>query len=163
LRQRFATAFEADLTDIHLDRLAVLSGIHDFGKALKGFQDKLEGSALTSRGHVAEALAVLVTGTDVKTAVRLPILSEWFERASDAIYVSICHHGEPVGDDRIRSHLPAVGQLLARTRYGHDPLTEISKLSDFLIAQFPRVTETATKLKFTLAATTFVCRRTDGG
>src|SRR5262249_8940547 len=37
-------------------------------------------------------------------------------------------------------------QLLARTRYGHDPITEIGKLSDFLIAQFPNATEPAPKL-----------------
>ena len=49
LRGRLAAAFEAELTDAHLDRLAILAGIHDFGKALKGFQDKLEGSSLTSR------------------------------------------------------------------------------------------------------------------
>jgi hypothetical protein len=60
LRRRLATAFETNLTDIHLDRLAILAGIHDLGKALKGFQDKLERTPLTSRGHVAEALAVLM-------------------------------------------------------------------------------------------------------
>jgi CRISPR-associated endonuclease/helicase Cas3 len=84
--------------------------------------------------------------------VRLPLLSEWFKRVSDAIYVSICHHGESVGDDKIRQHLPVVEQLLARTRYGHDPATEIRKLSDFLIAQFPQAGETGPKLHFTPAA-----------
>jgi hypothetical protein len=58
LRQRLAVAFDNDLTERHLDRLAILAGIHDLGKALKGFQDKLEGTLLTSRGHVAEALAL---------------------------------------------------------------------------------------------------------
>jgi CRISPR-associated endonuclease/helicase Cas3 len=125
LRRRLATAFEIDLTDTHLDRLAILAGIHDLGKALKGFQDKLEGTLLTSRGHVAEALAILATKPDTRNAVRLPLLFEWFERLSDALYVSICHHGEPVSDDRIRAHLPVLDQLLARTRYGHDPITEI--------------------------------------
>jgi CRISPR-associated endonuclease/helicase Cas3 len=95
LRRRLAAAFETDLTERHVDRLAILAGIHDLGKALKGFQDKLEGSLLTSRGHVAEALAALAHNTRLQTAVRLPLLSEWFERVSDALYVSICHHGEP--------------------------------------------------------------------
>ncbi len=152
LRRRLAAAFETDLTERHLDRLAILAGIHDLGKALKGFQDKLEGTLLTSRGHVAEALAALAHSADLKTAVRLPLLSEWFERVSDALYVSICHHGEPVADDRIRPHLAVLEQLLARTRYGHDPITEIGKLSDFLIAQFPNATEPAPKLHFTPAA-----------
>jgi CRISPR-associated endonuclease/helicase Cas3 len=137
LRRRLAAAFETGLTGPHLDRLAILAGIHDLGKALNGFQDKLEGTLLTSRGHVAEALAVLSNNADIRTAIRLPLLSKWFERVSDALYVSICHHGEPVADDKIRPHLPVLEQLLARTRYGHDPITEIGKLSDFLIAQFP--------------------------
>src|SRR5262249_45129330 len=130
LRCRLAAAFETDLTEAHLDRLAILAGMHDLGKALKGFQDKLEGTLLTSRGHVPEALAAVAQSADLKNAVRLPLLSEWFERATDALYISICHHGEPVADDRIRQHLPVLEQLLARTRYGHDPITEIGQLSD---------------------------------
>src|SRR5262249_6632277 len=141
LRQRLSTAFETDLTDTHLDRLAILAGIHDLGKGLKGFQDKLEDTSFTSRGHVAEALAVLANSTDIRNAARLPLLSQWFECTADAIYVSICHHGEPVADEKIRLHLAMVGQLLGRTRYGHDPVTEITKLSDFLVSQFPRARE----------------------
>src|SRR6516165_9668051 len=117
LRRRLAAAFETDLTEGHLDRLAVLAGMHDLGKALKGFQDKLENTPLTSRGHVAEALAVLATNPEMRAAVRVPILSEWFETATDALYVSICHHGEPVGDDKLRTHLPVVSQLIGPTRY----------------------------------------------
>ena len=56
LQRRLATAFEVDLTEQQLDRLAILAGLHDFGKALKGFQDKLEGTPLTSRGHVPRLL-----------------------------------------------------------------------------------------------------------
>src|SRR5262249_12218894 len=152
LRRRLAAAFETDLTERHLDRLAILAGIHDLGKALKGFQDKLEGTPLTSRGHVAEALAALSHEARLKTAVRLPLFSEWFEGVSDALYVSICHHGEPVAAHRIRPHLAVLEQLLARTRYGHDPITEIGKLSDFLIAQFPNATKPAPKLQFTPAS-----------
>jgi CRISPR-associated endonuclease/helicase Cas3 len=152
LRQRLSVAFEADLTKCHLDRLAILAGVHDLGKSLKGFQDKLEGTTLTSRGHVAEALAVLATYPEMRAAVRVPLLSEWFEITTDALYVSICHHGEPVGDDKIRTHLPVVSQLLGRTRYGHNPVVEVAKLSDFLIARFPGAQERGQKLKFTPAA-----------
>jgi CRISPR-associated endonuclease/helicase Cas3 len=135
-----------------LDRLAILAGLHDLGKALKGFQDKLEGTPLTSRGHVAEALAVLTAKPDTQRAVQLPLLFEWFERLSDAMYVSICHHGEPVADDRIRAHLPVLDQLLARTRYGHDPITEIGRLSQFLLDEFPNARQPAPKLRFTSQA-----------
>src|SRR5262249_27700721 len=152
LARRLATAFETGLTDIHLDRLAILAGIHDLGKALKGFQDKLEGTSLTSRGHVAEALAVLMARPDTQKAVQLPLLFQWFESLSDAMYVSICHHGEPVADDRIRAHLAVLDQLLAQTRYGHDPIREVGRLSQFLFDQFPNAREPAPKLRFTSQA-----------
>ena len=118
--------------------MAILAGLHDFGKALKGFQDKLEGTTLTSRGHVAEALAVLANNAAVQTAIQLPLLTEWFEPVSQALYTAICHHGQPVGDDQIRPHLSLIAELVARTRYGHDPIVEIGKLSEALIALFAR-------------------------
>jgi CRISPR-associated endonuclease/helicase Cas3 len=152
LCRRLASAFETDLVNAHIDRLAILAGLHDLGKALKGFQDKLEGTTLTSRGHVAEALAVLVTNADTKDATRVRTISEWFDNPTDALYVAICHHGEPVGDDRIRAHLSVVSELLSRTRYGHEPIAEITKLSDFLIARFPAAQQAGKKLKFTPAA-----------
>jgi CRISPR-associated endonuclease/helicase Cas3 len=152
LRRRLATAFEANLTDRVLDRLAILAGMHDLGKALKGFQDKLEGTLLTSRGHVAEALAALANSADLRSAIQLPLLSEWFECVTDALYVSICHHGEPVGDEKIRLHLSVVEQLLAQTRYGHDPIIEIGKLSNFLIVQFSNAIGPSPALHFTPTA-----------
>src|ERR1700722_18730212 len=115
LRQRLATALAAHLTEQHLDRLAILAGLHDFGKALKGFQDKLEGTTLTSRGHVAEALAVLANNAAVQSAIQLPLLTEWFEPVAQTLYAAICHHGQPVGDDQIRPHLPLIGQLVGQT------------------------------------------------
>jgi hypothetical protein len=66
----------------------------------------------------------------------------------NAFYVSICHHGEPVGDDKIRSHVAVVPEVLRRTRYGHDPVTEIGRLVDFLTAQFHGATVPAPPLKF---------------
>jgi CRISPR-associated endonuclease/helicase Cas3 len=149
LRSRLAAAFNIELTVKHLDRLAILAGLHDLGKALKGFQDKLEGTPLTSRGHVAEALAVLTVSADARNAIQVPLLSTWFESATDAIYTSICHHGEPVGDERIRGHLPVVPELVAQTRYGHDPITEIGRLADFLIGQFPEAKGAGERLRFT--------------
>jgi CRISPR-associated endonuclease/helicase Cas3 len=152
LRCRLAAAFETDLTERHLDRLAILAGLHDFGKALKGFQNKLEGATLTSRKHVSEALAVLANKATVQTAIQLPLLAEWFEPVHHALYTAICHHGQPVGDDQIRPHLPLIAELVARTRYGHDPIVEIGKLSEALIALFSRAKEPSEKLRFTPSA-----------
>jgi CRISPR-associated endonuclease/helicase Cas3 len=152
MQRRLSTAFAVDLTGQHLDRLAILAGLHDLGKALKGFQDKLEGTPLTSRGHVSEALAVLANNAAVRSAIQLPLLTEWFEPVHHALYTAICHHGEPVGDDRIRPHLPLISELVARTRYGHDPITEIGKLTAALIAIFAHAKEPGERLRFTPSA-----------
>src|ERR1700682_2186139 len=57
---RFASAFGQQLREAHLDRLSVLAGLHDFGKASKGFQDKLYGTSFEGHmGHVSEALVLL--------------------------------------------------------------------------------------------------------
>ncbi len=152
MRRRLSAAFETELTDVHLDRLAILAGLHDLGKALKGFQDKLEDTPLMSRGHVAEALAVLANKLEAREAIGLPVLSEWFERTTDALYVAICHHGQPVGDEAIRSQIAVVDQLLARTRYEHEPITEIRRLRDALRNHFPLAAQSASKLGFTPTA-----------
>jgi CRISPR-associated endonuclease Cas3-HD len=157
LRRRLAAAFETDLTERHLDRLAILAGMHDLGKALKGFQDKLEGTSLTSRGHVSEALAVLAYNADIRSAIQLPLLTEWFEPVHHALYTAICHHGQPVGDDQIRSHLPLIAELIARTRYGHDPIVEIGRLSERLIALFANAKEPDERLRF--APRSSICLR----
>jgi CRISPR-associated endonuclease/helicase Cas3 len=115
---------------------------------LKGFQDQLEGTSLTSRGHVAEALAVLANNASVQSAIQLPLLTEWFEPVRRALYTAICHHGQPVGDDQIRPHLPLIAELVTRTRYGHDPIVEIGKLSEALIALFMRAKEPGERLRF---------------
>jgi CRISPR-associated endonuclease/helicase Cas3 len=38
LRRCLAAVFGTALSETHLDRLTILAGLHDLGKALKGFQ-----------------------------------------------------------------------------------------------------------------------------
>ena len=45
--------------DVHVDRLSVLVGLHDFGKATRGFQVRIGALAGADGGHLAEALAAL--------------------------------------------------------------------------------------------------------
>ena len=68
-------------SEAHLDRLAVLAGLHDFGKTSKGFQDKLLGPSIAGHtGHVSEALALLLGSPhDVRDALGVELLSEWFK------------------------------------------------------------------------------------
>jgi CRISPR-associated endonuclease/helicase Cas3 len=56
LCERLARAAGFALTGVHIDRLAVIAGLHDMGKATNGFQDRINGRGPGS-GHVAEALA----------------------------------------------------------------------------------------------------------
>jgi CRISPR-associated endonuclease/helicase Cas3 len=66
-RNRLSAAAGMPLTDVHIERLAVLVGLHDFGKATRGFQDRIRGHSRGS-GHVAEALAV--AGGQAKPLIR---------------------------------------------------------------------------------------------
>jgi CRISPR-associated endonuclease/helicase Cas3 len=151
-RRRLSTAFGRDLREPHLARLSVLAGLHDFGKTLKGFQDKLDGLPGTSSGHVAEALAVLSAVRETHDAIGIDLLRNWFNGPTDAVYAAVCHHGEPVGDDRIRRHLNAVRDLLQPTRFGHDPLTEMRRLKERLLQAFPAALTDAEPLNFAPAA-----------
>lgn len=151
-RRRLCVAFGVELTEVHLARLTVLAGLHDFGKALKGFQDKLDAQPGPSAGHVAEALAVLSAARETHAPLGIDLLRDWFDSPTDAIFVTICHHGEPVGDDKIRRHLATVRDLLECTAYGHEPIVEMRRLKERLLEAFPMALERTDRLAFPRAA-----------
>ena len=79
-RARLSTLAGFPLTDVHVDRLSVLVGLHDFGKATQGFQVRIGALAGTDGGHLAEALAALrhsKIGAALSKAMRGPIISGW--------------------------------------------------------------------------------------
>jgi CRISPR-associated endonuclease/helicase Cas3 len=152
LRRRLGAAFGAPLQAAHLDRLAVLAGLHDLGKALKGFQDKLQGPTPLGSGHVAEALAVLMASPKVQQAVGVEELRTWFDAVTDALYIAICHHGMPVPDDAIARHLASATALLEPTIFGHEPVQEIRRLAEALRRAFSGARGEAPPLRFTPAA-----------
>jgi CRISPR-associated endonuclease/helicase Cas3 len=136
MHARFASAFDLQLREAHLDRLSVLAGLHDFGKASKGFQDKLFGVSFEGHtGHVSEALAVL-TPRSVREALGVELLEAWFNTATDAVFTAVCHHGAPVEDSAIQKHLAVVPLLLQRTKLGHEPTEQIKRLRDALLASY---------------------------
>ena len=137
LRRRLGTAFGAELTDGHLDRLAVLIGLHDLGKALAGFQAKRERRIGVGQGHTAEGLAVLMARPKCRSAIRLDLLQEWVDDPAAALFCTICHHGEPVAEARIVEHLSSVSDQLRPTIYGHEPLAEMTRLTRALLGAFP--------------------------
>jgi CRISPR-associated endonuclease/helicase Cas3 len=144
-RDRLSAAAGMPLTDVHVDRLAVLVGLDDFGKATRGFQDRIHGRSRAS-GHVAEALAVVgAAGTipdTVRAALRDDLLNGWFENAWGAIYAAICHHGEPVGETRIAECGAGISAQWA-VEAGYDPIAEIAALMNVMLVSFPRAVGSA--------------------
>lgn len=139
MRARFDAAFDMPLRDAHLDRLAVLAGLHDFGKASRGFQDKIYSSPIVGHaGHVSEALALLVGGPHaVRKALGVDLLGSWFKTVEDTIFATVCHHGAPVDDEAISQHLAIVPSLVAETILGHQPVEQIRRLREAMLGYYP--------------------------
>jgi CRISPR-associated endonuclease/helicase Cas3 len=153
MRQRLESALGLQLSPVHLDRLAVVAGLHDLGKALKGFQDRLIGEPFhLSPGHVAEGLAALSIRNEVQQAINLPLLRRWFTSATEPIFAAVCHHGAPASDEAIRRARPQVPALLGTTAFGHDPATEMGRLAEALVARFPEALAEAPTMAFGASA-----------
>src|SRR4051794_4001349 len=106
-RERLSAAAGLSLTAVHVDRLAVLAGLHDFGKASNGFQERIRGIS-HGTGHVAEAVAAIratVPGLSdmLFAALRVDLIDDWCEEPLTMLYAVFCHHGEPVEDRRIET------------------------------------------------------------
>lgn len=129
LRSRLERAARSTITPVQADRLAVLAGFHDFGKALSGFQARIRGEVLRApSGHVAEALAALA---DRDVQAILDSLLRWFE--PDLIFSTVCHHGEPVAAERYETLRGSLHTLVSEeTKRG------LGDLSRALLEQFPQ-------------------------
>lgn len=103
LRRRLASASGVpDVLDVDLDRLALLAGLHDAGKASVNWQSWMQHPTRPGPGHVAPLLAMLTAGDEcLEAALGLDHFEAWF--AGDLwslLYATICHHGGPVEADR---------------------------------------------------------------
>jgi CRISPR-associated endonuclease/helicase Cas3 len=145
LRARLSHAAGIALEDVHAERLAVLAGLHDAGKALAGFQERITGHG-HGTSHLAELLAVLKADQDTQRALRLDLLAQWFDNPAAAIFTSVCHHGSPVALQAIQQHLAHVPAYLSTTVLGHDPCSEIRNLVGTLLAYFPDAQDDAPRL-----------------
>src|SRR4051794_31503302 len=145
---RLMTAAGVPLSRVQLDRLAVLAGLHDIGKLLALFQAK-GADANIRAGHVAEFLGALLIQRELAQAMRADLLGAWFSTPSDAIYAAVCHHGGPVPEDRIVLQQANACAALGRTAFGHEPLVEIRRTVDRLLALFPGAFDEAPCLTWT--------------
>lgn len=100
------------LTDVDIARLAVLSFLHDIGKANAGFQAKYWPTEVERPkywphpcGHGSEGWALFSDGGAIPNAAEilrgLPLaeMAEWGEAAVvELLHASTSHHGRPVAD-----------------------------------------------------------------
>jgi CRISPR-associated endonuclease/helicase Cas3 len=140
LRERLAKAAGFMLTDAHIDRLAVLAGLHDMGKATNGFQDRINRRGPGS-GHVAEAVAsaratVPEVTTELMMALRADLINDWCDDPCNFLYAVFCHHGEPVASPRISACDASMSEQWA-IHGSYDPISEIASLTTVLLAVFP--------------------------
>src|SRR5215204_1823395 len=145
-RERLSTAAGLSLTAVHVDRLAVLAGVHDFGKASNGFQERIRGVS-RGTGHVAEAVAAVratVPGLSDKllAALRADLVDDWCEEPLAMLYALLCHNGEPVEDRRIEAcSVDLTRQWTPQVSY--DPVAEVQVLTHALLTSFPLATRPA--------------------
>jgi CRISPR-associated endonuclease/helicase Cas3 len=105
LRHALERAAQRPLSDVDLQRLAVLAFLHDLGKANAGFQGKRWASTEKllcwplEAGHSAEALYVLSDSSlMLQQSLDLEPMSTWGDAAYGLLIASISHHGRPVGE-----------------------------------------------------------------
>jgi len=146
LRHRLQVISGIDVTEPVAARIAILVGMHDFGKALNGFQERISGHS-RGRGHVSEALAAIaaqVPGQSdrLHNALSIGLLCNWFEDPGEALYSVLCHHGEPVSQSRIDACYATTKSDLAPQGH-YDPVEEIGTLTTILLAAFPQALQPA--------------------
>jgi CRISPR-associated endonuclease/helicase Cas3 len=147
-RTRLSALAGFPLTDVHVDRLSVLVGMHDFGKATQGFQARIGALAGTDGGHLAEAHAGLrhsKVSAALATAMRGPIISDWCVNPASMFDALVGHHGQPVSEPDIQRCAATASATWARAPSGYDPIAEVQVLVDALFAAFPKCMGRATQ------------------
>ncbi len=111
VRRALDCAAERSLTDVDRARLAVLTFLHDIGKANAGFQmrywrERAERPAAWSVaecGHGPQGWALFAGGLHdaarVTAGLPLQAMDTWGSAVKPLLYASISHHGRPVGDE----------------------------------------------------------------
>lgn len=116
IRRALHSAAERKLDEIDIARLAVLTFLHDLGKANAGFQSRRwlapqeapAGWPTSPFGHGPKGWALLTGSAGAiceKVLAGLPLddLASWGGEAADAlIHASMSHYGSPLGDDPVK-------------------------------------------------------------
>lgn len=100
---------ERELTDEHVDRLCVLSALHDAGKFNHGFQERAGSPDGPFVGHVGEIVNAVNSYDEMADAILDALdvfaLADWFETGEREkqlqafLLMVFGHHGRPVAPD----------------------------------------------------------------
>jgi CRISPR-associated endonuclease/helicase Cas3 len=149
VRRRLEAAAGNCLEDRQLDRLAVISFLHDIGKANLGFQDRPFDPKAPRAGHIRE-LAPLLFEADLckglSKAMKVDMLACWFDSKEGLerfLIAAWSHHGAPVRFDeseRTGNYYPAKTRWW-RSDGTRDPMAEIATLMNIAQVAFPSAFE----------------------
>ena len=148
IRHRLGTAIGTDLTDAQLDRLAIIAGLHDIGKANLGFQRRLWGLEATDAGHIRE-LEIVFEEASLRerfvAALSAERLCEWF--SGDVGFESMLlavwsHHGKPLVFQGQRVGLGLAKRWWQNQSLG-DPMKAVAEVMAWLTKAFPAAFEHA--------------------
>ena len=131
-----------------LDRLAVLSFLHDLGKCNAGFQARRDPATQNTAGHVIETSALLCDDTlrpKATKALGLDELASWFNSPDDCyrmLLAALFHHGRPAYTHDIcdSNHIDRL-KLHWKSRDGLDPFIGLGELSATARIAFPAAFE----------------------
>lgn len=146
-RNRLQAAANAVLSEMQLDRLAVLALLHDVGKANLGFQDKPFNPKAPRIGHVRE-LNPLFSNPDLThrfaQSLMLDTLATWIaprEALEQLLLATWSHHGAPVHFDP--AERTAANPCWWQPKDHRDPFAAIAGLLDAAQHAFPAAFEAA--------------------
>lgn len=159
IRSKLDAAAGSCLTEVELDRLAVLAFLHDLGKANRGFQAKLAGDPTANAGHIRE-LGPLLFEEDLAERLEstLDEVADWLDPAEDCerfLLATWSHHGDPLSltllSERTAAYVQAARSWWRVDREGHDPLQSVAELMTAARERFPRAFVSSPPLRSTPA------------
>ena len=133
------------LSDMDVDRLCFLAGLHDAGKVNHGFQAKLRGEKPYT-GHIGPLWAILgrrshfieahrTIRRELRRALRAPQWRLWFQNdAEEHEYwaVILAHHGSLSAIDCVQPE-----PCLWLPHGGYDPIAALTELAEIVDRMFP--------------------------
>ena len=141
VRTRLDSLAGRPLSNIDVDRLCFLVGLHDAGKVNHGFQAKLRSEKPYS-GHIGPLWAILGRSHFIEEHRRIRrevsralMVSRWFgdhEAEREFWAVILAHHGSLSPIDAVSPE-----PRLWRPRGGYDPIAALTELAEIMAKMFP--------------------------